>query len=83
LKLRVRRLIVYVSNTMKRNTENYTRIVLDVLIFKQCPRCTHWLHSVMTAISIRQEWVVKSLHSWRLVVVMVTYQSAIQVGCLA
>src|SRR6218665_824929 len=29
LKLRVRRLIIYVSNTMKRNTENCTRIVLD------------------------------------------------------
>src|SRR6218665_153648 len=50
LKMPVRRLIVYVSNTMKRNTDicRPTRILLAVLIFKQQPRCTHWLHSVTT-----------------------------------
>ena len=55
IELRVRRLVIYVSNTMKRNTENCIRIVLYVFIINQRPRCrpTHWLHSVMT-VSIRQ-----------------------------
>src|SRR6218665_3854084 len=53
IELRVRRLIIYVSNTMKRNTGNCILFVFYVFIFNQRPRCIHWLHSVMT-ISIRQ-----------------------------